>query len=202
MSASQTMADVPSTFRSLYWPVAIVLALLVGLLWLMGYGPGGKACSVPAVAMSAAPAAAVAPAAMPSPTPAPTPAPAAVAAAPVVAAAAAVAATAAAAAPPAEKVYFALNSTEVTAPSEAKLDKIVAYLKANAGATAVLSGFHDPSGNKASNEELALNRARGVRAALEKAGIAKERVSMAKPAETTGGGAPEEARRVEVSVKP
>jgi outer membrane protein OmpA-like peptidoglycan-associated protein len=201
MSASQTMADVPSTFRSLYWPVAIVLALLVGLLWLMGYGPGGKACSVPAVAMTAAPAAVVAPMPAPAPVPAPAPAPAAVAAvaaAPVVAAVAA----AAAVAPPAEKVYFALNSTEVTATSEAKLDKIVAYLKANTGATAVLSGFHDPSGNKASNEELALNRARGVRAALEKAGIAKERVSMAKPAETTGGGAPEEARRVEVSVKP
>jgi K(+)-stimulated pyrophosphate-energized sodium pump len=104
-------------------------------------------------------------------------------------------------APPAEKVYFALNSTEVTAQAEGKLDKIVAYLKANAGATAVLSGFHDPSGNKASNEELALNRARGVRSALEKAGIPKERITMAKPAETTGGGAPEEARRVEVSVK-
>jgi outer membrane protein OmpA-like peptidoglycan-associated protein len=188
MSASQTMADVPSTFRSLYWPVAIVLALLVGLLWLMGYGPGGKACSVPAVAMSPTPAAVVAPAPAPVPTPA---------AAPTVVAVPAVMAEA----PPAEKVYFALNSTEVTAQAEGKLDKIVAYLKANAGATAVLSGFHDPSGNKASNEELALNRARGVRTALEKAGIPKERITMAKPAETTGGGAPEEARRVEVSVK-
>ncbi len=193
MSASQTMADVPSTFRSLYWPVAIVLALLVGLLWVMGYGPGGKACSVPAVAMSPAPV----PAPTPAPTAAPTPAPAVVAAAPVVAAVAAVAA----AAPPAEKVYFALNSTVVTPEAESKLGKIVDYLRANAGATAVLSGFHDPSGNKASNEELALNRARAVRALLEKAGVAKERVTMAKPAETTGGGAPEEARRVEVSVK-
>jgi K(+)-stimulated pyrophosphate-energized sodium pump len=170
MTYTQTMLDEHSTFRGLYWPVAIVLALLLGLLWLTGYGPGGQGCKPEVVA------------AMPEAIPAP--------------------AAVAVAAPPAEKVYFDVNSFDVNAESTAKLGKIIDYLKANSGAMAVLSGFHDPTGNKASNEELALNRARAVRAALEKAGIPKERVEMAKPAETTGGGAPEEARRVEVSVKP
>ena len=184
MTNSQTMLDVPSTFRSLFWPVAIVLALLLGLLWLMGYGPGGQACR-PAV-VAEAPVA---------------PAPAAVVA-PVVAAVAAPAAVAAVALPPAEKVYFAVDKFDVTAESNAKLGKIVDYLKANGGAMAVLSGFHDPKGDKAHNEELAKNRALAVRAALDKAGIPNARVEMAKPAETTGGGSLAEARRVEVSIKP
>jgi outer membrane protein OmpA-like peptidoglycan-associated protein len=189
MTQSQTMLDEPSTFRSLYWPVAIILALLLGLLWLMGYGPGGQACRPAPVVSIPAPAAA--PAAVVATTPP------AVAAAP-----AAATAMAPAALPPAEKVYFAIDKFDVNAESAAKLSKIIDYLKANAGAMAVLSGFHDPTGNKAANEELALNRARAVRTVLEQAGIPKERVEMAKPVETTGGGAEQESRRVEVSVKP
>jgi K(+)-stimulated pyrophosphate-energized sodium pump len=185
MNHNQTLLDTPSTFRSLYWPVAIILALLVGLLWLMGYGPGGTACKAPVVAMRDEPAPVVAsPAVVSAPAPAPAPE------------------VKAMAVPPAEKIYFAVNSSVVSTPSSAQLAGIVAYLRANPGAKAVLSGFHDPTGNKAANEELALNRARAVRAALDSVGIPKERVEMAKPVETTGGGTPEEARRVEVSIKP
>jgi K(+)-stimulated pyrophosphate-energized sodium pump len=191
MNYNQTLLDTPSTFRSLYWPVAIVLALLVGLLWLMGYGPGGMACQPPVVAMRDEPQPMVtSPAVVAAPTPVPTPPP---AAAPEVKAMAL---------PPAEKIYFAVNSSVVNASSSAQLAGIVAYLKANPSAKAVLSGFHDPSGNKAANEELALNRARAVRSALDSVGIPKERVEMAKPIETTGNGAPEEARRVDVNVIP
>jgi K(+)-stimulated pyrophosphate-energized sodium pump len=183
MSNTQTLMDVPSTFRSLYWPVAIVLALLLALLWFAGYGPGGKACAVPVAAMapSAAPAA-------PAAAPAVRPEIAAVAALP--------------AAPPAENVYFAVNSFVVPADFEGKLVSIASYVKANAGSSVVLSGYHDPTGNKAANEELALNRAKAVRTILmDKLGVAKERVVMAKPVETTGGGSAQEARRVEVSVR-
>ena len=34
-------------FRSLWWIVAFILFLLLLVLWVMGYGPGGKACQVP-----------------------------------------------------------------------------------------------------------------------------------------------------------
>jgi outer membrane protein OmpA-like peptidoglycan-associated protein len=185
MINTQTMLDAPSGFRSLYWPVAIILAVLLALLWFMGFGPGGLACK--RVAAAVATDAPVAPVAAP--------------AEPAVAPAPAAPAPALAAAPGLEKLYFATSSSDVDAASKAKLGKIVEYLKANPAAVVLLSGFHDPSGNKAQNEELALNRARAVRAALGEAGIAKERVEMAKPIETTGGGAPEEARRVEVSIK-
>ncbi len=181
-------------FRRWYWIVAALLALLLLLLWFTGFGPGGSKCkqamagycadNAPVVA---APAVTTSPAPAPAPLVAPlvAPAPAAVVAASL----------------PAAVVYFAKDKFDMPIGADQKLVDVVGYLNANANAKAVLSGFHDPSGNVAHNEELALNRARSVRASLEAAGIAKDRVVMQKPAVTAGGGAPEEARRVEVSVR-
>jgi K(+)-stimulated pyrophosphate-energized sodium pump len=187
-------------FRRWYWIVAALLALLLLLLWFTGFGPGGSKCKQAMAGYCAdnapvvtAPAPAVAPVVAPVVAPAP---------AAVVAAPAAVAAAPAAVALPSTVIYFAKNKFDMPLGADQKLVDVVAYLNANANAKAVLSGFHDPSGNLAQNEELALNRARSVRASLEAAGIVKERVVMQKPAVTAGGGAPEEARRVEVSVRP
>ncbi len=193
MSATLGFAPEWNNFRRWWITVAVLLALLLLLLWFAGYGPGGAACKrammggaacdVPAAAAPAvvAPAAPV------------------VAAAPVIAAAPAVAA--AAALPPAAKIYFALDKSVVPADTSDTLKAVVAYLKANPKAKALVSGFHDPTGSRARNEELALNRARAVRSALERAGIANDRVMMQKPTVTTGDGPPEEARRVEVAVR-
>lgn len=160
---------------------AALLLLLFLLPALFGIGPGSwQQCGAPAVA--AAPAATVVPA--PAPTPAEAPK-----------------AATAAPAPSTVKIHFASASTDLPADATGKLQAIVAYLKDNPRAMVVLSGFHDPRGNQASNEELALNRARAVRAALDAAGIPKERVDMAKPQVTAGSGPNEEARRVEVSVR-
>lgn len=200
MTSTSSALDLPSTFRSLYGPVAIVLALLLGGLWTMGYGPGGSACRVPSVAAlpdlpgagqaatsgvtSGVTSGATSGASLAAPV------------APAVVQAALVSAL-----PLAQKLYFAPSSTQVGSDAKAKLDKIVAYLKANNDAMVVLSGFHDAKGNQAGNEELALNRARAVRMLLEEMGIPRERVEMAKPAVTTGAGDDQEARRVEVSIK-
>jgi outer membrane protein OmpA-like peptidoglycan-associated protein len=176
-------------FRRWYFLIAALLAALLLLMWLAGYGPGGSACKVPTLPVAAveAPAPVVA-----APAPAPAPAPVAAPAAPV---------AAAVAPPPAANVYFGLDKTDLPGDVDQTLTQVVTYLKANDGAKALLSGFHDPSGDKAHNASLALNRARAVRAQLAKMGIADDRVVMAKPAETTGTGAPREARRVEVSVQ-
>lgn len=182
-------------FRRWYFLIAALLAALLLLMWLLGYGPGGSACKMPTapVAMAevaapvvAAPAAVVAP-----PAAASVAAP--VAATPVAAAPVAL--------PPAARVYFGLDKTALPGDVDNTLAEVVAYLKANGGAKASISGFHDPSGDKAHNEELALNRARAVRAQLEKLGIASDRVVMQKPEATTGTGPAQEARRVEVSVQ-
>ena len=176
-------------FRRWYFLIAALLAALLLLMWLLGYGPGGSACKVPTLPVAAAEVAAPVVAA-----------PAAVVAAPVAASVAAPVAAAPVALPPAARVYFGLDKTALPGDVDQTLSEVVAYLKANGGAKASVSGFHDPSGDQAHNEELALNRARGVRAQLDKLGIPNDRVVMQKPAATTGTGPAQEARRVEVSV--
>jgi K(+)-stimulated pyrophosphate-energized sodium pump len=190
--SNQTIMDSGSR-SGLYKWVAILLAALLAILTFMGYGPGGSNCK-PAAAVATAPVEAPAVVATPAPAPAP---------APVVAAtpAPAPAADTKPLALPEAKVYFALDKTDLPKDVDTALAEVVTYLKTNAGSKASISGFHDPSGNKQHNEDLALNRARNVRDALEKMGIAKERLTMQKPAETTGTGDPRHARRVDVTIE-
>jgi K(+)-stimulated pyrophosphate-energized sodium pump len=190
------------TNSALHLWVAILLALLLLVLWFMGYGPGGSKCQPEAAtATLTAPASpqAVVPSA-PPPVEAAMPPPVAVAAAGTAAAVTATTTMAAVAGAPAAKLYFGVDKTDLPEQTDKTLGEVVAYLKANTGTKASVSGFHDPSGSVARNEELALNRARAVRGALEKLGIPKERVAMQKPQQTSGTGKPAEARRVEVSV--
>jgi outer membrane protein OmpA-like peptidoglycan-associated protein/uncharacterized protein YidB (DUF937 family) len=104
---------------------------------------------------------------------------------------------------PALKVYFDTGKTAVAKEFGDKAKDIVEFLKANAGAKAVVSGYNDPTGNAAANAELSKNRAKGVAAGLKAAGIAEDRVLLEKPANTTAGAALSnaEARRVEVTIR-
>lgn len=196
------------SFRRVYWTIAAILALLLLASFVAGFGPGGRACKIPGMTGKAAPAVAATTAAAPivaAPAvvtkPAPSAAAAAASAVAVAPAAATPAPAAAMAPPPAAKLYFALDKVTLPQNTVAALLPVVEYLKANDGAKASVSGFHDPTGKRARNEELALNRARAARGALERAGISRERVVMQKPQATTGSGAPAEARRVEVAVQ-
>ncbi len=114
------------------------------------------------------------------------------------------AAPVAAAAPtsaPKAVVYFATGKADISADARDKVGEVIAFLKANAERKAVISGFHDPRGNRAANEELAKNRAKSVRELLRAAGIDEARIEMRKPVETTGDGSLAEARRVELTVE-
>ena len=105
--------------------------------------------------------------------------------------------------PPAARVYFATNRIAVArATSDTALALVIAYLKANPTAKASIVGYHDPRGSAAANAALAKGRAQTVGAALRRAGIADDRVVLETPVETTGTGSLDEARRVEVSVRP
>lgn len=110
-------------------------------------------------------------------------------------------AAASAAAVPAANLYFTVDKFDLPADYQAALAEVVAYVQANAGAKAVISGYHSPEGNKAYNMELAKNRAKAVREYLKSVGIDETRIEMRKPIETTGSGSLDEARRVEVSVE-
>ena len=198
-----------NSFRRVYWTIAAVLAFLLLMSWIAGFGPGGRACKIAGLSGKAAPAAsAAAPVAAAKPAASTSPAAPAATAAASAPAATATAATpskpapaAAMAAPPAAKLYFPLDKVTLPQNTVAALLPVVEYLKANEGAKASISGFHDPTGRRARNEELALNRARAARGALERAGVARDRIVMQKPQVTTGSGGAAEARRVEVAVQ-
>jgi cytochrome c oxidase subunit 2 len=103
--------------------------------------------------------------------------------------------------PPAAKLYFDTAKTALPGDAGVTLAPIIEWLKTHDAAKAVLSGFHDSRGNKATNEELAKNRAKSVREALKTAGIDEARIEMRKPETVNGGADLNEARRVEVSVE-
>ena len=93
-------------------------------------------------------------------------------------------------------LYFAIGKAELPADAPAALGAI----KQAAGSSKklLISGFHDATGDPAMNAELAKNRAKAVRAAMQTEGIAPERTVLRKPESTTGDGSNQEARRVEV----
>lgn len=97
------------------------------------------------------------------------------------------------------KVYFDTGVSALPADAAATVAAAKAALAAApAGSKLVLSGFHDATGDPARNAELAKERAKAVRAALQADGVDAARVGLRKPESTTADGKPEEARRVEI----
>ncbi|HTG76174.1 MAG TPA: OmpA family protein [Steroidobacteraceae bacterium] len=162
--------------RSSIWRWLVPLLIALGLLWLLSSLFGRKERPVE----EATPPAAMEPAPLPAPEPE---------------------TVAPAAASPTATVYFDVDQSGLPAGSDTALSSVIAYLKANPASTAVISGYHDPTGDQAANEELAKNRAGSVRDALVAGGIEEARITMEKPVVTTGGGSLEDARRVEVTVR-
>ena len=167
-------APVPEQ-RSSIWRWLLPLLIALGLLWLLSSLFGRK--ERPAEEITTPPAAVET---MPAPAPE------------VVAPAATL---------PTASVYFDVDQSALPAGSDTALSSVIDYLKANPASTASISGYHDPTGDQAANEELAKNRAMSVRDALVAGGIEETRISMDKPIVTTGGGSLEDARRVDVTVR-
>lgn len=97
------------------------------------------------------------------------------------------------------KFYFASGKAELAEGAAEALGDIVRGVAA--GKTAVISGFHDATGDAAVNEELAKQRALAVRDALAALGIGEDKLELRKPAATTADGSNAEARRVEVTLE-
>ena len=130
------------------------------------------------------------------------PAAAATAAAPAAAAAAATDTTADAASVRVEngvvKFYFATAKADLAAGAAEALADVVKGVAE--GKKAMVSGFHDATGDAALNEELAKQRALAVRDALTALGVAEDKIELKKPEVTTATGSDAEARRVEVAL--
>ena len=87
----------------------------------------------------------------------------------------------------------------MAADGDKALADVIAAVKG--GKKAVISGFHDASGDPAKNAELAKQRAQSVAAALKAAGVADDQVTLQKPEQMQADGPAAEARRVEVVAK-
>ena len=97
------------------------------------------------------------------------------------------------------KFYFASGKADLATGADAALKQVSEAVAQ--GHTVVISGYHDATGSAALNAELAKKRALAVRDALVAQGVPADRITLEKPAETTGGASAAEARRVEVTVK-
>jgi outer membrane protein OmpA-like peptidoglycan-associated protein len=161
------------------WLIPLIAALLA--LWLLSRCMGPK--EETAVETVPAPAPAVEPAPLPAPVePAPMAEPAAVEI-------------------PLANLYFEVDKFDVPVAREGSLDAVIEYLKANPTAVASVSGYHDPTGDKAYNEDLAKRRAQAVKDVMVAAGVPESQIDMVKPVESTGSGDLAEARRVEVAIR-
>jgi K(+)-stimulated pyrophosphate-energized sodium pump len=96
------------------------------------------------------------------------------------------------------KFYFATASAQLADGAPIALADVVKGVAD--GKKAVVSGFHDSTGDPAKNEELAKQRALAVRDALTSLGVAADRIELKKPEVLTGSGSNAEARRVEVAL--
>ena len=92
--------------------------------------------------------------------------------------------------------YFATASADLAAGANEALAAVVQGMAA--GKKAVISGFHDNTGDATRNEELARQRALAVQQVLVSLGVPADRVELRKPETTTGTGSNAQARRVEV----
>ena len=95
--------------------------------------------------------------------------------------------------------FFASGQATLAGGTNEALADVVKAVAA--GKKAVLSGFHDSTGDPEKNVELAKQRALAVRDALTALGIAADKIELKKPENTLATGADKQARRVEVAVQ-
>lgn len=97
------------------------------------------------------------------------------------------------------KFYFAPNQSALAAGGRDALTQIVQAVAG--GKKAVVSGFHDSTGDAARNAQLAQQRALAVRQALNALGVSNAQIELNKPAQMPNSGSNAEARRVEIMVQ-
>jgi len=94
--------------------------------------------------------------------------------------------------------YFATASADLAPGAAEALATVIKGVEG--GRKAVVSGFHDTTGDPKINEDLAKLRAQTVRDVLIGLGVPADKVDLQKPAIGTGSGNDAEARRVEVKL--
>jgi K(+)-stimulated pyrophosphate-energized sodium pump len=97
------------------------------------------------------------------------------------------------------RFYFPSGKADLAAGAGAALAELVK--NAGPGRQLVITGFHDATGDAASNQVLATQRATSVRDALRAQGIKDSQIVLKDPELMVGAGGNEQARRVEVRLE-
>ena len=101
---------------------------------------------------------------------------------------------------PAANIYFETGSADLPADTDSALGEVLAYMRANPGASASIAGYHDLTGTADINEQLAKDRAIAVQQFLIAGGIDAGRLELDEPV-ISSAGVRDAARRVEVVVR-
>lgn len=96
------------------------------------------------------------------------------------------------------KFYFATGSADLAPGAAQALAAVIQGVEG--GQKAVVSGFHDTTGDAAINDALAKRRAQTVRDVLIGLGVPADKIELQKPEASTGSGSDDQARRVEVTL--
>jgi cytochrome c oxidase subunit II len=98
-------------------------------------------------------------------------------------------------------IFFGTGQTKLDAAAAKIVLQAAAQLKDQPEQKVNLSGYVDATGSVAKNMEIAKARAKSVRVALEKAGVAPQRIALKKPEQIKAAvGQEAQARRVEIQV--
>jgi outer membrane protein OmpA-like peptidoglycan-associated protein len=99
------------------------------------------------------------------------------------------------------RLHFETGSVALSSENQKIIAAVAQRMKETPGLKVDVSGFADKTGNPEQNLELAKQRAMAVRDALKSAGIAEDRLNLAKPEQVIlGAGQDAEGRRVEISI--
>ncbi len=96
------------------------------------------------------------------------------------------------------KFFFAIDKADLPEGAATALSSVIKGVAA--GKKAVISGYHDSTGDPEKNAELAKQRAFAVRDALKAAGVDESKIELKKPDQTSAG-TWADARRVEVTLQ-
>ncbi len=98
------------------------------------------------------------------------------------------------------RVYFGSGETTIDEGDRAKIASIVQAAQRD-DRPITITGYTDRSGDPQQNAMVAKNRAEAVRDALVAGGIDQSRILMNPPAQLTGTGTDDEARRVDIAMR-
>ena len=102
---------------------------------------------------------------------------------------------------PISRIYFEQGSANLPPKAMNDLSVALGAAAVKTGAIVLVSGFYGTAGGTGNDAELATQRARAVRTALLRSGLADYRIRLSRPAEAATKAAARDARRVELRVQ-